>query len=200
VVKILSQSGRSLADIYDAEGSIAGIDQLETRELPIVHEMGATVFSERFVTSIRRMASGALAQNTAISLALATLPSTPTRLLGVAVISDVAARVDRLAISLRDPGATNEIPVWVFDGNSTPIEFADAGAGTATFDLLGAQQVFTPSFVGGNGQPGRMVSDIAVRGDTTGFGAGDVFVRVFLHIAFAAAGGVSSFGLPLPGW
>jgi len=200
MVKILSQSGNSLADMYDAEGSIAGIDELVTRELPIVHEMGVTVFSERYHTAIRRFASGGLAQNTAISLQAADLPSAPTRLLGAAVISDVAARVDRLAISLRDPGATNEIPIWVFDGTSTPIEFADAGAGTATFDLLGAQQVFVPGMVGGDGQPFRMVSDIAIRGDTTGFGAGTVFVRAFLLLAFAFQGGLSSRGVPIPSW
>ena len=45
MVKILSQAGISLADLYNVEGSIAGIEQLDTRELPIVHEMSGTIFS-----------------------------------------------------------------------------------------------------------------------------------------------------------
>lgn len=202
MVKILSQSGNSLADMYDVVGSVAGIEQLETRELPIVHEMGRTIFSERFSTIIRRQTSGAVAQNTDINIVTADLPSVPSRLLGVAVISDSGARILRLTAACRSSQNLREFPVWVYDGtNFLPISLVDNGAAVAQFDLLlpNAQATMLPSFTGGSGQP-QVVEELALRGRTTGFGAGTVFVRVLYYLAFAQITGISSRGLPIPSW
>jgi len=62
--KVLGQVGVSLADAYDIEGSIAGVDELVTRDVSLTHDMAATIFSERVSTAIRRSATAALAQNT----------------------------------------------------------------------------------------------------------------------------------------
>ena len=201
MVKIQSQSGDSLADTYDVVGSVAGIDSLETRELPIVHEMGATLFSERYVTTIRREASGNVAQNTQINLVTTTLPITPCRLLGFAIISDAGARLSRVTMSVREPDSDQEIPIWAFDGTTTTIHLVDAGAAVAAFDLLGGTQVFVPSMIGGSGQRNQdMVQEVVVRALTTGFGAGTVFLRALYYIAFAFRGGISSRGVPFPSW
>jgi len=203
MVKILSRSGTSLADIYDVKGSIAGIDQLETRELSIVHEMGATVFSERLHTTIRRATDDALAQNTAFEAIITNLPSVPTRLLGMAVVTDDASRISRAAVMLRDPESSGgtEIPIWAWDqSTSVRVNFIDLGS-SVTFDLLvSAPPVFVPTFIGGSGQQPDPVDEIVLRGVTTGFGAGTVFMRVFYYMAFPFLGGLSSRGLPVPSW
>ena len=199
MVKILSQAGNSLADTYDVEGSIAGIDHLETHELPIVHEMGGTVFSERYSTTIRRAASGALAQSTAINVVLTDLPAVPTRLLGVAVLSDVAARIGNLGVMISD--GNREFPVWSYSLNARGIRLIEEGAAVAQYDILrpDVDLLMLPSMCGGTDQP-QIVDQIALRGITTAFGAGTVFVRALYYIAFAQIGGVSSRGLPIPSW
>ena len=208
MVKILSQSGSSLADIYEAEGSIAGIDQLDTRELPIVHEMGQTVFSERWRTSIRRTASGAIAQNITFDNSIADLPAVPTRLLGVAVFSDVASRISQAALVGRDADAGREFPLWVYDGEGgasfTTVRMVDDGGAAGNVQLLHgrASNDFLPNFVGGSGQRSSTIVDrIVLRGLTTGFGAGTVFIRGLYYIASSgAAGTLDSRGLPIPSW
>ena len=201
--KILSQAGNSLADIYDVKGSIAGVESLETRDLPIVHEMGATVFSERYATTFRRSVSGNIAQSTAFDLAITNLPATPTRLLGIAVVSDDGSRIARAVCVVHDPDANQDIPIWAFNGNLITIDMIDDNAARAAFSLLRGERdaTFIPTMIGGNGQSNQdMVDQIALRGDTSAFGAGTVFVRVLYYFAFAFQGGVSSRGLPIPSW
>lgn len=203
MVKILSQAGNSLADVYDAEGSIAGIDDLETRELGIIHEMGATVFSERYNTDIRRAPTGVLLQTITWEVFITGLPSVPTRLLGVAVFADTIARVASAAVFAREPDRGREIPLWVWDGtNSISIAFDDEGTGAVReilVPLTGLNMI--PAMVGGNGQPQpQMVSDIVFRGLTTTFGAGNVALTALVWTANAQLGGISSRGLPIPGW
>ena len=204
MVKILSQSGDSLADIYDVEGSIAGIDHLETHELPIVHEMGATIFSERYSTQIRRIVVAPVAQNISFSQNLTDLPIMPSRLLSVAMITDDGARISALTLVARDPVSLQDVPIWVWDPTVfVPIRLQDDGAAVATFDLLlgTASHNFTPNMVAGRGQEPNMVSGLTLRGITTGFGAGTVFVRGLLHLALASNRlGLSSRGLPIPSW
>lgn len=202
MTKILSRSGDSLADVYDIEGSIAGIEQLETRELPIVHEMGATLFSERFSTTTRRATTGNLLQDVNFAINLTDLPGTPTRLLGVTVLTNNAARILRAAVMVRDSvGTTRESPIWVWDAaTSLPIRLVEEGT-EADFDVLvgSAPTIFVPNFVGGRLQP-QVANEFIIRGRTTGFGAGTVFVTALYYIAFGQIGGISSRGLPIPGW
>jgi len=206
VVKILSQSGDSLADMYEAEGSIAGIDQLITRELPIVHEMGATVFSERYRATFRRSTSGAINQSTAFNMVITNLPLEPTRLLGLAVISNNTGRVDRVAVMVRFPNTTTQdIPIWVWDGSTTQnVEMDDNGGGVVTHGMfIGDAHSMIPNMIGGGGQSAAQMDAIACRGESTAFGAGTVTVTVLYYFAFAPPVGnigSSSYGVPIPGW
>ena len=205
MVKILAQAGNSLADIYDVEGSIAGIDQLETRELPIVHEMGGTVFSERFSGNIRRAATAALAQNTAFDVVLQDFGATVQRVLAVSVFTDtVAGRVDNAMVAVRDPGDDREVPIWHWDtavDADLAIRIVDDGAAAQAriflrpVTLLGG----LPNILTGVDQP-RSVQEIAFRGLTSGFGAGTVTLFLVLHVCFSQVGGLSSRGLPIPSW
>ena len=204
MVKVLSQSGDSLADIYDVEGSIAGIEHLETHDLPIVHEMGATVFSERFSTDIRRIQTGNLAQSTNFSQVDTGVPQMPTRLLSVGIISDDASRIASLALVIQNPVTEQDVPIWVYDGtNFLDIRLVLDDATIATYDLLlgNIQASFIPNMVGGSGQRvEQMASSLALRGITTGFGAGTVFVQALLYLGFAFQRGISSRGVPFPSW
>ena len=203
MAKILSQAGNSLADVYDVEGSIAGIEQLETADLGLIHEMGATVFSERFTTVIRRIPSGNVTQNQNIGVTVSDLPTTPTRILGCAIITDDASRLSRASLSVREPlPQAQEFPVWVWDGtNNLAIRLADDG-GAADFELLVGQDSASmlPSFGGGNGQPGMLATELRLVARTTGFGAGTVFVTGLVYTAQTDVGGISSRGLPIPSW
>jgi len=200
MVKIQSQAGNSLADTYDVEGSIAGIDQLLTRDLPIVHEMGATVFSERFRSTWRRVTTSQN-QNAAFTLTISNFPQTITRLLGFQVISDDATRVATLQASIMAAEDEQDFPVWVYGGTSVSARVNDSDT-VAAFDVLQpvAGSVFLPSFVGGSDQGPNPVSDLRVRGNTTGFGAGTVIVTALVFLAFTFTPNVSSRGLPIPSW
>ena len=202
MVKILSQDGQSLADIYDVEGSIAGIDELETHELPIVHEMGATVLSERFTTRIFRLPTGDLLQDVSWRIELATLPETPARLLGIQVIADDATRVSRAAVLATDPTAEQDIPIWVWNASDfEAVTMEDVGV-SATFGVLVTREghIF-PSFVGGREQQDDMVSSVTYVGRSTSFGAGNVSSTALLYVAFPRRDiNISSKGLPIPSW
>jgi len=204
MVKILSQSGNSLADMYDVAGSIAGIEQLESRELPIMHEMGGTLFSERFSSTIRRATTGALLQSVTWDLLITDLPPAISRILGVAVFANVAARTTHAQVSVRDPVAGRELPIWAWntaiDAESN-IRMQDNGAAVTTFAFLRTvdQLENSPNMLTGSDQP-QGVPDIAFRGITAAFGAGTVIVTAIVHVAFAQVGGISSRGLPVPGW
>jgi len=211
MVKILSQGGRSLADMYDVEGSIAGIEQLETRELGIVHEMGATLFSERFRTAHRNSNSAALAQNTDFDLVIANLPGSITRLLGVQVLATDGSRIDNAAVHLHNSVNANDFPVWAAQPKaagmgveSVVIRVRAAGGAPDPLDLL-VPAPFTlmlPNFTGGSNQPGQFATDLFLRGRTSGFGAGTVVIRAIYFLGFTFETGLrrGSFGAHVPSW
>ena len=204
MVKILSQAGISLADVYDVEGSIAGIEQLRSEEVQLVHEMGATIFSERVSGAIRRATTGDINQSTTWDIVLTDLPAGVSRILGVSVFADVGSRVNDAAVSLRDPTGGREIPVFLWDSTQGVLVVArmrDDGAAAATFNVLASTLNIgaVPSMLIGEGQPQR-VNEIAFRGGTNAFGAGTVEVIMLVYLALAQVGGISSRGLPVPGW
>ena len=204
MVKILSRSGDSLADVYDAEGSIAGIEQLETRELPIVHEMGNTVFSERFTTRIFRVPTGSILQNVTFRVELDTLPETPCRLLGINVWVFPDARLTACAVLATDPTVSQDMPVWVWDPAAAEELWSgeDVGSQLSRFALIphAGLSIF-PSFTGGREQQDNMVSALTLTGITSGFGAGTVDVVAGLLLAFPRRDvNISSRGLPIPSW
>jgi len=202
--KVLSQAGISLADTYDVEGSIAGIETLESRDVSLVHEMGATILSERLSGTIRRVSTAALAQNTAFDSFFTDLPAGISRILGITVFSDVAARVGQLSVMARDPTSGREQPLWVWQ-STNDLEFnvrmSDNGAAAANHSFYRPIHPIRalPSLIIGGGQPQR-VSDVAFRGLTNAFGAGTVTVVLIMYIALMQVGGISSRGLPVPGW
>lgn len=200
MVKILSQAGTSLADIYEVVGSVAGIEQLETRELGIVHEMGATVFSERVDFFLGRIITGPIAQNVDFDLSVTEVPNTPTRLLGLALLADAGVRILNAAVFLRQT-PTREMPVWAYDGsNFLDVRWSDEGS-IGNFDLLlGSPAVaMIPSFTGGSTQR-RSVDEIILHGRTTGFGAGTVSLTGLFYLAAATDPTNISYGLPIPSW
>jgi len=204
VVKILSKAGDSLADIYDVEGSIAGIDHLETHSLPIVHEMGGTVFSERFSTLLIRSPSAAIAQNLGFNSILGALPPHPFKIYGIQVFIDTTARILIASVAVQDPVTGRELPIWHWDSAAdieTRIAFDDDGAGPLTTIFLqpAAEAVTLPHMMAGRGQP-QTTPNVAFRGVSTGFGAGTVQAVLLMHIGFTEVEGVSSRGLPLPSW
>lgn len=201
--KILSQAGTSLADVYDVEGSIAGIEELSSREVVLVHEMGATIFSERASGRMLRLSTGAIAQSTSFDLTFADVPDFVTRVLGVVVIAD-SQRVDDAAISIRDPVAGRDMPVWIWTAARDLYEsarFEDSGGGVADHNLLYGigPSINFPSLLFGPSQP-EPVSSMVFRGNTTAFGAGTVEVIAKVYVAYSRLKGVSSFGLPVPSW
>jgi len=209
VPKILSKSGDSLADAYDVEGSIAGIEELLPRELGIIHEMGGTLFSERFSGAIRRITTGAIAQSTTFGVVIgptdAGAAAAPiSRINGIQVIADTIARVNLAAVLVRDPVTERELPLWAWDSSandSITVRIQDDGAAVANEDLLrpAANSGLLPSILTQSGQPLR-VSDLALRGQSNAFGAGTVTITALIYVSFADLGGVSSRGLPIPSW
>jgi len=205
MTKILSQSGKSLADVYDVEGSIAGIEQLETRDLPIMHEMGGTVFSERFQDRIFRIPTGAILQNADFRIQLDTLPETPARLLGIQVIASLPFRVVKCAVLGTDPTVSQDIPLWVWDAagaltEEVNMEDVTVGNDFALMIPHASANIF-PSFAGGREQQDNMVSSLTLTGTTTAFGGSTTEITALCYLAFPRRdGSVSSLGLPIPSW
>jgi len=195
----------SLADVYDVEGSIAGIDDLLSREIFLTHEMGATIFSERLSARINRGTTGAIAQNIDWNIEFTNLAfgGSVGRVVGLTIFTDVVARLAIANLNLVDPIDGREIPLFVWDSNeaSVIIRLSDEGAAAANVDMLipinaGA---IPPVIILGADQPGRMDS-IFFRGSTNGFGAGTVTITALIHVLDPRLAGLSSRGIPVPSW
>ena len=204
MTKILSQAGNSLADVYDVEGSIAGIDQLETRELPIMHEMGATIFSERFGGVLVSATSAAVNQSTAWNIGLVGLPAHVWRVFGIQVFVNATARVDFCSICVRETVSGREMPIWAWDSAADSeynVRFSDDGGAIATTIFLqpAAANKQLPHLMAGAGQP-QAVAQLVFRGISSAFGAGTVTADVLTHVGFPDVAGLSSRGLPIPSW
>jgi len=200
---VQSQAGVSLADVYDIKGSQAPIERLLTTEVPVVHEMGATIQSERFSTFIRRSSTGDLGQSTAWDIEIVDLPAGVTRILGLSVIADVRTRTNIASVLIRDPiaGGGRELPIWVWDNvldAFKDVRIEQEGTVGDELALVSTEPLIQTLLVGPD-QP-QSVGEIAFRGITSAFGAGTVEHVLLLHIALAAIGGISSRGLPVPSW
>ena len=206
---ILSQSGISLADVYDIEGSIAGVDRLLTEEVQLVHEMGSTILSERLQSFLLRISSGANQQNTTWSVSSGEMPDCVNRILGVSVFIPIANATDIsfCSVSIQNGRIDREIPFYTF---SLPVDdevvvlWNDDGAGNASFMQLRSQVTHTPQLITRLGL-GEAMPVIRFNGNTTAFGAGTVTAIAIVHVCrpnpeTPAAGQPSSHGLPLPGW
>ena len=204
MVKILSRAGVSLADTYDVQGSIAGIEQLQSEEVTLVHEMGGTIFSERVSGFIRRITSGAIAQNVLWDKVLSDLPAGPFRILGVVVLADTAARTNRAMVAIQQADGEREIPIFTFKVGATGMEeitirIVENGQAATDISQLVSPITLLPNLCLGGGQPQR-TPNVSFRGVSSGFGAGTVELTLLLYIAFSQIGGISSKGLPVPSW
>lgn len=196
---VQSQAGVSLSDLYDVKGGQAPIERLLTTDVPVVHEMGATIQSERFSQFIRS-SSVTVAQNANVDILMTALPSGVTRVNGIIVTTDNSGRLLRMSAHLEDTDGTipRAMPVWVWDDQLGAVNMRILGA---TVSVLVPNIAFTqlPNLITSAEQPQR-VSNIACRGLSSGFGAGDVTVTLFAMLSFAAIGGIGSIGLPIPSW
>ena len=200
-MRILSKSGESLADVYDVEGSIAGITDLQSKDVNLVHEMGSTIFAERFGGTLFRQQTGAINQSTTFDLVINTLPVNPARILGIQVFVD-ADRVNICTVNIHDRLAGQDMPIWAWDaagGTETNVRVGDDGNAAAGRILLLPSRAFIATMLQGTNSKER-VEDVILRGDTAAFGAGTVNIVLIMHIAFVQVGGISSRGLPIPSW
>jgi len=206
--KVLGRAGISLADVYDVEGSIAGIDELDVRSVKGVHELGAQIHSERVVTHLIRMASGALATGNVFNITAGAFPQSINRLLDVAFLVAGAntTEIANATVSIRDTDLTREIPIHSWDDAvdpEVPIRWDNDGAGAAQFLLLRPLVPFVPQLITRTGDallmPELVFRGIAATVATT--------VEMFAVIQLIRpdrgappAGEPSSHGLPIPSW
>jgi len=200
--KVLGQAGISIADTYDVEGSIAGVEELDSHSVKTVHEMGSTIFSERLSGGFSRMGSGDILQSTSWDLTFDLSAIPIVRVMNVIVISDNAGRIAHCNVSVRDDPDGREVPIWIWDAGPdivTSIRTEDSGVGVADQFTLRPGITQLPSMLLGTDQS-QPVNLLTFRGVTTAFGAGTVNPRAIIHTMFATVGGISSFGVPIPSW
>jgi len=199
VAKILSKSGDSLADVYDVAGSIAGIDDLLSEDVNLVHEMGATIFSERLSAAVFPLTSGAIPQSTAFNSALPLAQT--SRILGLAVVTDQIARINDVQVSINSQGVDTDCPIfsWISSDPSKVVRITIGGSLQTLTLLTPAYLPFIPNLTINQGSPSP-VSTLILRGQTNAFGAGTVITQAIFFIAFPQVDGLSNRGLPLPGW
>lgn len=209
--KVLSKSGDSLADSYDVEGSVAGIEELQSRDVSLIHEMGGVLVSERLVGIFAAMQALDVAQSTTFAVVFDTSLTRGAvcgRILGVNVVADVTARVTTCQVSVAriDAGSQGDHPIWAWEvGAGTDFERVirmqqNGGAVADVIQLVpspGSVQI--PSFTVGLAQP-LPIPRIVMRGTTAAFGAGTVTIDANVYFLTPELQGVSSRGLPLPGW
>jgi len=206
--KILSKSGESLADVYDVEGSVAGLERLESEDVHVVHEMGGAIFSERAGARVIQLQSGAIAQNIQFNVNL-TLGLNAVRILHYAMIADVTARTQALILSLSDVVGgviSTDCPFFAWVNGTAgdldkPIRWMQNGVvlNVRYFDTNSNLRAM-PTMAMGEQQAPNVVNQLTLRGQTSGFGAGTVSYTAVVLIAFAEVGGLSSKGLPIPSW
>ncbi len=202
--KILAQTGVSLADVYDIEGSIVGVDQLHSDEINLVHEMGATIFSERLGSTIQRFVTGDMAADDTFDLTL--IVSGIYRVLGVTVLADTAARINRAQLSLRDSGTGREIPFWIWT-TGIDVEHAirivenGSAVGNSTAMTQAVPQTMPTLGMGVGQRINQQVgNEIVFRGLASSFGAGTVELTALVHVANPSIARLGSTGLPIPSW
>lgn len=201
---VQSQAGVSLSSLYDVKGSQAAIERILTTEVPAVHDMAVTLFSERVSGTVRRRQTGAILQNAVFNEVLDDLPGAVSRILGVSVFVDTAARANSVSVMVRDPVAGREVPIFVWDFNNdveSNLRLQDNGGAVATLIALIPTRTFPAalSMVFGTEQPQSM-PEISFRGFARGFGAGDVTFTLLLYLAFTDIARIPGYGLPVPAW
>jgi hypothetical protein len=205
--KILSQAGDSLADAYDVVGSIAGVEDLITADVQLLHEMGGTIFSERITSQVLTIASGSTAQNSSFTGSFEDAADSPTRILGIQVLTSTAGRVQLASVSILQSDGGQEQPIFVFDSTDDEeglVSCTIDGGASALYGHLSPRLSATPVLMTRMGNSNNM-PHLKLRGLTEGFGAGTVQITALVLIARAGpgvpvAGTPESHGLPIPSW
>lgn len=208
MTEILSQAGFSLADMYDVVGSIAGIDELLSKEVSLVHDMQAQIFSERFRFQMFQVRSDPTGQNTNIDLnidLIGGLGDSIGRILGVVVVCNLATQMATASVAAHrpalGPAIFRDFPFWIWGGDTFPTRLGLDGTIVQRDVLIGAPgQNMLPSFAGGTKQGPFPFTDIRCRGRTSGFGAGTETVWFLVYVGFTQTDGVSNYGARVPGW
>jgi len=205
--KILSQAGDSLADTYDVVGSIAGVEDLITQDVQLLHEMGGTIFSERLTSQVLTISSPSTNQNSEFEGQFEDAADSPTRILGIQVLTSAAGRVQLASVSILRADGGQEQPIFVFDSTDDEeglVICSITGGATATFGHLSPRLSATPILMTRMGDSNTMPG-LKLRGLTEGFGAGTVQITALVLIARAGPavpvpGTPESHGLPVPSW
>jgi len=203
--KVLGQAGVSLADIYDVEGSIAGVEELASRDVGLIHEMGATILSERLRGEVRALSSGAILQTVNFDTVVTDLPAGATRIAAITVVLTAVSEMSHMCISVRDDAAEREIPIWNWTTGDDEMNIRLELPGAAIANTILARPIhpvgpnmpsmLLPFPIGGEG-----FSSIAFRGASLTFGAGTVTATALIYLEHCGDTGISSRGLPIPSW
>lgn len=206
--RILSQAGTSLADVYDVEGSVVGLEALDVSDVKAVHELGGQIHSERLLVFGLQIGSTALAQNLTWDVELSVFPDSINRILSIAVIADVGSRIDNCSVHIRDSLTLRDIPIWMWD-SVNDLEGAVRWSAPAVAAHVALRPVINlpggaPCLLARTGTSRRMPT-LFFRGLTSGFGAGTVLALALVNVArpddaVPAPGNPSSHGLPIPSW
>jgi len=207
--KILGEAGKSLADIYDVEGSVVDVDEVDASIVQGVHDLGPTIASERMGSSIIILRTGDELQtvNFNVVTPLTDMPGI-TRILGATIMAD-GDRVLTCGLWLLDQAVNAESLLWAWDGTLDDVlpAFRVNVLGTiAARTILRpvTNMAALPGIAFGPGQRAQMPA-FALRGTTTTFGAGTVEIAAHIQIANSditgtGTGAPSSIGLPVPSW
>lgn len=205
--KILSQSGIALADQYQIEGSIVGVENLQTEDVSLVHEMGAAMASERMKQIQVLMEPTAPLENINFSLSSGNVADCPNRILHAAVYIPAANAGDITSCQLSIEDGSTGVNTVFFEFNDAQ---DDEGAirwddGTGVADMLTLRGRLTLPSLLIRPNIGSVMPSIRFAGKTSGFGAGTVAVAALIHLVRPAQlvpqpGQASSHGLPLPSW
>lgn len=201
--KILGQSGISLADMYDVEGSVAGVERLNSEEVFTTHDLASTIFAERYSERIVTVDTGDVAQSLTIAAAVSDFPAVAIRILAIQVLTETVSDLSRVAVMARFATGLvdQEIPIWVWDGSSSiVVRIVDGGTqANHTFLIPDPTLTMLPSMLTGADQP-EQVTQLVLRGLHGAFGAGTNKTSLRVLVGFAGAGGLNSRGVPFPGW
>lgn len=207
--KILSQAGVSLADVYDIEGSVVGLEELDVTGIKGVHDLGPQIHSERLNVFGLTADSTALAQDTNWDVELGAFPDSINRILSITAVADVSGRVNHCVVSINDPQSNADHPIWIWDNTddaSSQMRWNDGGGVATVFALRPIQNLLggAPTLLARTGASAAMPS-LFFRGRTASFGAGTVQVQALIQVIRPDAGAPppgapSSHGLPIPSW
>jgi len=214
VPKILSQAGISLADTYDVEGSIVGVEELETHEVNLVEDMGPRVMGERMKQILLRGVTTAIGAATDFNITIlgsAAVPSPDcaSRILGVTALIPAAnvTEIENWSLVVRDQNLQRECSVvsWDIDVDSeVKTIWNDDGAGAANFIELRPLVHQLPGLLTRVGDL-SVAPQLVFRGTSAAVVATTVVATIIVQLSRPtrvnpAPGEPSSHGLPLPGW